>query len=189
MTSFLQARPRALWTRGREALRNLLIAVLLAALLIGTWLASAASAHEPKGLKIKRRHVEKRARKKLGSPYIYGASGPHGFDCSGFTSWVFGGHGASLPHNAAAQFSLGGEGRFRHVWKRGRLNRGDLVFFDTTAARVGHAGIFIGGGRFIHASSSRGVRIDSIWDPYYYGPRFVGAVRVPSLRVKAKQRS
>jgi cell wall-associated NlpC family hydrolase len=75
------------------------------------------------------------------------------------------------------------------VWKRRRLNRGDLVFFKTTGARVGHAGIFIGHGRFIHASSSRGVRIDSIWDPYYYGPRFVGATRIPALRVKHRQRS
>lgn len=189
MTTVPLARLGARFASGRDALRTLLIAMLLAALLISTWFVTAASAHEPKGLKVKRQHIEKRARKKLGSPYIYGASGPNSFDCSGFIRWVFEGHGAVLPHSAALQFSLGGDGRWRHVWKRRRLNRGDLVFFKTTGARVGHAGIFIGHGRFIHASSSRGVRIDSIWDPYYYGPRFVGATRIPALRVKHKKRS
>jgi cell wall-associated NlpC family hydrolase len=89
-----------------------------------------------------------------------------------------------LPHNAGAQFSLGGDGNYRHLWKKRKLATGDLVFFDTTSGRVGHVGIYVGRGRFIHASSSNGVRIDSVHDPYYYSPRFVGAVRVPALRTR-----
>lgn len=58
----------------------------------------------------------------------------------------------------------------------------DLVFFHTVGAGVGHAGIYIGKGKFISATTSSGVHIDSIYDPYYWGPRWVGAVRVPATR-------
>ena len=184
----MTARPfaRARAARGSPCPRR--VAVHASPPLVTTLLGHPALPHSSKKLKVRRKQVAKRARQKLGASYSYGAGGPRAFDCSGFTSWVFGGHGAELPHNAAAQFARGRAGRFRRVWKRSKLRTGDLVFFDTTGARVGHGGIYIGKGRFIHASSSRGVRIDSVWDRYYYGPRWVGATRVPSLRTKHKDR-
>jgi cell wall-associated NlpC family hydrolase len=154
------------------------IAVLLV-LCVG-WFDSAIAKPSKKVLKV-RRQIEKRARKQMGTPYVYGGSSPSGFDCSGFTRWVFL-RTTSLPHNAAAQFGLSAQGESRRLWKKEKLHKGDLVFFDTTSARVGHVGIYLGKGRFIHSSSSRGVRIDSVHDPYYYAPRFVGGLRVPALR-------
>jgi cell wall-associated NlpC family hydrolase len=78
------------------------------------------------------------------------------------------------------QFNMASRKGFKRVWRIRNLERGDLVFFKTTSARVGHAGMYIGRGRFIHSNSSGGhVRISSIWDRYYYKPRFVGATRTP----------
>ena len=148
------------------------------------WFTPVA-AHEPKNLWKHRKHIRQRAREQVGTPYSYGGTSPGGFDCSGFTRWVFNRHGASLPHSAADQFALAGEGGYDRVWKRKKLKAGDLVFFDTTSSAVGHAGVYLGGGRFISATSSSGVRIDSIRDPYYWGPRYVGATRVPELRKNA----
>jgi cell wall-associated NlpC family hydrolase len=159
------------------------------AVLVGTivsilgvsWFGSVAMAHGPKKYVQKRRHIEKRARKMIGVRYSYGGGSPGGFDCSGFTSWVFRGHGATLPHSSDAQFALGDSGAFKRVWKRNHLHTGDLVFFDTTSGRIGHVGIYVGGVKFISATSSRGVQVVSIRDPYYWGPRYVGATRVPAL--------
>jgi len=77
----------------------------------------------------------------LGVPYVWGGSTPNGFDCSGFTAWVYAQVGVSLPHNAAAQFGYG------VPVDRSQLEPGDLVFFDG----LGHVGLYIGGGQFIHA--------------------------------------
>jgi cell wall-associated NlpC family hydrolase len=158
---------------------------LVAAIAIGTtilsgWFDSALAAPNKQALGA-RRLIETRARRQIGSPYVWGGTSPGGFDCSGFTRWVFLPK-AALPHNSGSQFALQRRGRHRRVWKKRNLAVGDLVFFDTTSALVGHVGIYIGRGRFIHSSSSRGVRIDSVHDPYYYAARFVGAVRVPALR-------
>ena len=141
-----------------------------------------ARAHTPANVTKERAHVKQRARSALGSPYRYGGTSKSGFDCSGFTMWTFDRHGASLPHNAMQQWNLAKRRGYRRVWKRSRLRRGDLVFHKTTSARVGHAGIYIGHGKFISATSSEGVRVRSIWDKYYWGPRYRGAVRVPALR-------
>jgi cell wall-associated NlpC family hydrolase len=138
-----------------------------------------ADAHRLGRYRRERRHLEARAREQIGAPYRYGGTSPSGFDCSGFTRWVFAEHGASLPHSSSDQFYMGRRAGYRRIWKRNKLKPGDLVFHKTTSARVGHAGMYIGGGRFISATTSDGVRIRSIWDPSYWGPRFVGAVRVP----------
>ena len=85
------------------------------------------------------------------------------------------------------QYRLARKSRYKRVNKRTGLRRGDLVFFKTTSAKVGHAGMYIGRGKFVHASSGADkVTISSVYDKYYYGPRFRGAVRVPKLRGSAR---
>lgn len=155
----------------------ILVAVL--SILALAWMSSPADAHSPEDWKAARKHIKKKARSQLGAPYVYGGSSPSGFDCSGFTRWVFLHQGRSLPHSAASQFQLGRSSGFKRIMKRSNLEVGDLVFHKTTSARVGHAGIYVGHGRFISATTSGGVRTQSLYDPYYWGSRWVGATRSP----------
>ncbi len=111
------------------------------------------------------------AKQYLGSKYTYGGSSPStGFDCSGFTSYVFKQHGISLNRTAAAQYSNG------VAVSRANLQPGDLVMFGKSG--INHVAIYIGGGQIIHASTpSTGVRIDSLGTGYYNN-NYVGARRV-----------
>jgi cell wall-associated NlpC family hydrolase len=127
---------------------------------------------------VERKKLEKRARSQMGTPYRSGGTSPGGFDCSGFTRWVFEHRGLELPHSSSAQFNMGSRKNFKRVWKIKQLKVGDLVFQDTGSGRVGHAGMYIGEGRFISSTSSSGVRVDSLSDGYW-GPRWVGGVRTP----------
>jgi peptidoglycan DL-endopeptidase CwlO len=103
----------------------------------------------------------------LGVPYVYGGSTPAGFDCSGFIMYVFAQIGVSLPHNAAAQYGYG------TPVDRSQLQPGDLVFFNG----LGHAGIYIGGGSFIHAPHTGDVvKISSLSG--WYSSTWVGAKRL-----------
>ena len=143
----------------------------------------AAAAHTPDDVTAQRQHIAARAKTVLGTNYTYGGGSPRsGFDCSGFTRWVFEGHGASLPHSSMDQFNLAGSGRAKRVWKYRNLQKGDLVFFKTTSARVGHAGIYLSKGDFIHSSSARGGVLISTMKDGYYRERFVGATRLGVTR-------
>lgn len=106
----------------------------------------------------------------LGRPYVYGANGPNAFDCSGFTSYVYRHFGVSLPRTARSQFGAGS------AVSRNNLAPGDLVFFNTVGY-LGHVGLYIGGGDFIHAASSGRVKISSLSEGYYR-TRYAGARRV-----------
>lgn len=101
----------------------------------------------------------------LGCKYVYGGSGPNTFDCSGFTMYVYKHFGISLSHSATAQSKRG-----TYVSKED-LQPGDLVFFKDyqTMDGIGHCGIYIGGGEFIHASSGTGycVKISTLLSGSY----------------------
>jgi hypothetical protein len=148
--------------------------VIGAAMLVGT-----AGAHTFDGVRKQRMHIKHRAESQIGALYRSGGTTPEGFDCSGFTRWVFRHHGSRLPHSSQQQFLLPiTRPGVKRIWSRYHLQIGDLVFHKTGSARVGHAGIYLGKGRFISATSSEGVQVASVWDRHYWGDRWVGAVRL-----------
>ncbi len=124
------------------------------------------------------RQVVDCAREWLGTPYRYGGNDRSGVDCSGLTCNVFEqAVGIRLPRTSAQQCEYG------RTLERKSLAEGDLVFFvnKTGGKRINHVGLYIGDGKMIHASSSRGVMISSIEDGYwaeryYAGGRVLGSV-------------
>ena len=107
-----------------------------------------------------------------GAPYRNGGSDPSGFDCSGFTQYVFAQYGVALPRDVREQYRQG-----KPVDSQ-ELAPGDLVFFSTTDPGASHVAIVIGSDQFVHAPSSSGVvRVERLRSSYW-SPRFVGARRV-----------
>jgi peptidoglycan DL-endopeptidase CwlO len=105
----------------------------------------------------------------LGVPYVFGGTTASGFDCSGFVQHVFAMLGIELPRTADAQFDVGRPAV-------GGPRAGDLVFFDTYGG-VSHVGIYLGHGKFVHASSSHGVMVSHLSESYW-ASRYVGAKRL-----------
>ena len=120
------------------------------------------------------------AKQYLGTRYAYGGSSPSGFDCSGFTMYVYKHFGYSLPHTATGQWQSGYGTRIYNI---SELQPGDLVFFCDPSRSNGkacsHAGIYVGNGQHIHSSSSRsgGVIISDLTSGYY-NTYFVGGIRL-----------
>ena len=108
------------------------------------------------------------AKEQLGKPYVWGAAGPDSFDCSGLTMYAYGKAGIALPHYTGDQWNQG-----RHV-SESELQPGDLIFFE---ANLGHMGMYLGGGQFIHAPHTGDVvKISPLSD--WYQQEYAGAVRL-----------
>ncbi len=115
---------------------------------------------------------EEYASKWLGTPYVYGANSTKGTDCSGYVMQVYQGFfNIALPHNAHMMYK---DERGKSV-SRGSLREADLIFFGSFW-KISHVGIYLGGDRFIHASSSRGVIISNLNEKYYKN-KYQGARR------------
>ncbi len=126
--------------------------------------------------------VERNAKKLLGLKYVWGATGPNKFDCSGFTQSVYRRAGIKIPRNSRAQAKVGRYIRYEE------LKKGDMVFFDTNRKKIGrvnHVGIYLEDGKFIHASSgSKKVVITNFDKKRYYKSRFLWGRRIITKDVK-----
>ena len=127
-------------------------------------------------------NIEWNAKSFLGVPYVWGATGPSKFDCSGFTQWVYRDAGINIPRVSRDQARVGQYVAYSN------LQRGDMVFFDTKKrpkGKVTHVGIYLGEGNFIHASSAgKKVVIYNFNEKPFYKKRFLWGRRVtqPSFR-------
>jgi cell wall-associated NlpC family hydrolase len=104
----------------------------------------------------------------LGTPYVWGGAAPGGFDCSGLVMWAYAQMGVSLPHSTYAMWNYG------VAVSQDQLQPGDLVFFDG----LGHVGLYIGGGQFIHAPHTGDVVKISSLSESWYAATYVGARRI-----------
>ncbi|MFE7130687.1 NlpC/P60 family protein [Streptomyces sp. NPDC057638] len=102
---------------------------------------------------------------KIGTPYVYGASGPNSFDCSGFTSWAFAQANVSIPRTSQAQANIG-----QRIYQQSDLKQGDLVFFYND---LHHVGFYAGNGQILHSPRTGAVvRYESINNmPFQFGVR------------------
>ena len=116
--------------------------------------------------------VIKTAKSYMGTPYVFGGATPKGFDCSGYLQYVFQKHGITIPRTADEQYKLG-----LRTKSTQELVPGDLVFFETDEKGASHCGIYLGKGEFIHASTSKGVRVDTLSNDYWK-PRFLGGKHI-----------
>jgi cell wall-associated NlpC family hydrolase len=115
-----------------------------------------------------------------GTPYRFGGSSSHAFDCSGFVQKVFKANGIELPRDSRAQAKYG------YKVSLSELKPGDLLFFKTYKRDVSHVGIYIGDGKMVHAATRGGqVMVSSIHEPYYR-QRFLFAKRVVEAKGEEK---
>jgi len=132
--------------------------------------------HKPKVIyKPSLKALDKLNKRNLGKRYIWAEEGPYCFDCSGLTYFTYGSMGIEIPRVAREQFRKG------IPISKDELKKGDLVFFDTSryfTGKVTHVGIYLGNGKFEHASSSKKRVIVSSLNNPYFKRRYLGARRV-----------
>lgn len=151
----------------KKRLMLMIIAVLLVSAI--PFNASEASAATPSEL-------VSYAKKFKGTPYKFGGTTPSGFDCSGYLRYVFNNFDISLPRTAAEQYKIGSG------VSKSNLKEGDMVFFSGTyKAGISHAGIYVGNGNFISATSS-GVTIANLNTNPYWAPKYTGARRIAEVK-------
>lgn len=142
-------------------MRKLSVALLSLALLLAVQVGSAFADSK----------LDKTVEKLIGIDYDYGGTSTGGFDCSGFTGYVFEKLGINLPRTSRDQAARGVK------VARDELRPGDLVFFNTNGRGISHVGIYVGEGKFAHSSSRKGVTLSAMAESYY-AKRFVTARRV-----------
>lgn len=109
-----------------------------------------------------------------GTPYVWGGASPGGFDCSGFTKYVYAQFGLNLPHSAAGQYSQ----RYGTFIDRGSLQPGDLVFFANTYKRgISHVGVYVGGGMVVQALAPGTPLAAVSMNSAYWNSKYYGALR------------
>ena len=113
------------------------------------------------------------AKQYMGAPYVYGGMSPSGFDCSGFVNYVYKLCGYSMSRVASSIYNNNGT-----YVEKANLQLGDLVFFASNSSSIGHVGIYIGNGQFIHSSSGAGCVVISDLSSSYYLRNYVGAKRI-----------
>ena len=123
--------------------------------------------------------IAETAMQHLGTRYTWGGASAGGFDCSGYTMYIYGQYGYSLPHTASGQWQ---SGIGTKVYSISELQLGDLVFFNDPSRNAGkacsHAGIYIGNGQHIHASSAKNGVVISDLASGYYNKYFIGGIHV-----------
>lgn len=155
----------------RCQVKKLLMFLIIAVLLVSAnpFNANEASAATPNELTTY-------AKKFTGTPYKFGGTTPSGFDCSGYLRYVFNNFDVSLPRTAAEQYKIG------TGVSKSNLKEGDMVFFSGTyKAGISHAGIYVGSGNFISATSS-GVTIANLNTNPYWAPKYTGARRLSEIK-------
>jgi murein DD-endopeptidase len=163
--------------RVRSKLSAILASALMVVVLAGSF-GSPAFTQGKDAAAVTKAKVITRALSQLGVKYTWAGETPQrGFDCSGLTKWSYGGEGVYLPHSSLMQYQLAGDNGYKRIRKRRNLIKGDLVFFKTTSAKVGHVGIYMGGGEFVN-SRTGGVQVDEL-SMSYWDDRWVGGTRVP----------
>ena len=136
--------------------------------LIGVTVSSSGTSSSGTGIGAK---LVEEAKKHLGKKYVWGATGPNTFDCSGLTQYCHKKLGINIPRTSLEQSKSG------KLVSKSNLQVGDLIFWKTTSAPVGHVGMYIGNNQFIHAPNSRSVvKIDNL-NNSYYANKYVNARR------------
>ncbi|WP_082220414.1 C40 family peptidase [Domibacillus robiginosus] len=151
--------------RCKKAITALLAAVMLLTLSpLTSFKTEAASVGES---------IVTYGKKFMGVPYVFGGTTPRGFDCSGFTQYIYkNAAGISLPRTAEQQYNVG------TAVSKSNLEVGDLVFFKNTyKAGISHVGVYAGGNMVLNATSSQGIALVSLSNSYW-GPKYAGAKRV-----------
>lgn len=152
----------------KRVIQMVIVALLISIAPFMTTQASAATGNE----------IVKIANSLLGVRYQMGGTTPTGFDCSGYTSYVYKKAGITLPRTSVSQYGTG------KAVSKANLQAGDLVFFNNLGPGITHVGIYVGNGRFASAESE-GITTSSINDPYYWGKYYVGAKRIINTTVTA----